>query len=95
MINLEDETYVENVICSTDLGTSLDMSVTVIHFSVEDVKYDPNSFPGLVSRLDDPDVVVLLFGSGKVLVTSAGNPGDAAAAVDRLTTWLAEENLTA
>jgi len=33
------------------------------------VEYEPEQFPGLVLRLDRPKVVVLLFGSGKLVVT--------------------------
>ncbi|MUW16047.1 TATA-box-binding protein, partial [Halorubrum sp. CBA1125] len=38
--------------------------------------------PGLVYRIDEPDVVALLFGSGKLVITGGTSPDDAAAAVD-------------
>jgi transcription initiation factor TFIID TATA-box-binding protein len=37
-----------------------------------------------VYRLSEPKVVVLLFGSGKLVVTGGRKPEDAANAVDRI-----------
>ena len=34
----------------------------------ENVEYEPEAFPGLVYRMDDPKVVLLLFGSAGVLM---------------------------
>ncbi len=41
-------------------------------------------FPGLVYRIDKPKVVVLLFGSGKLVVTGGKKPKDAEDAVERI-----------
>jgi transcription initiation factor TFIID TATA-box-binding protein len=49
---------------------------------LEHIEYEPEQFPGLVYRLDEPEVVALLFGSGKVVVTGGTSPADAEAAVD-------------
>ena len=37
----------------------------------ENVEYEPEAFPGLVYRMDDPKVVLLLFGSGKMVCVGA------------------------
>jgi transcription initiation factor TFIID TATA-box-binding protein len=42
----------------------------------------------LVYRLNDPDVVVLLFGTGKMVITGGRVPEDAEAALDTLTDQL-------
>ncbi|MGZ4936872.1 MAG: TATA-box-binding protein, partial [Halobacteriota archaeon] len=41
-------------------------------------------FPGLVYRMSDPKVVVLVFGSGKLVITGARKPEDATDAVDQI-----------
>ena len=41
-------------------------------------------FPGLVYRLSDPKVVILLFGSGKLVITGGKKPEDMVNAVDRI-----------
>ena len=41
-------------------------------------------FPGLVYRLSEPKVVILLFGSGKLVITGGKKPEDMVNAVDRI-----------
>jgi transcription initiation factor TFIID TATA-box-binding protein len=45
---------------------------------------EPEQFPRLVYRLSDPKVVILLFGSGKLVVTGGKKPEDMVNAVDRI-----------
>lgn len=33
--------------------------------------YDPELFPGLIFRMKDPKVVLLIFASGKIVLTGA------------------------
>jgi transcription initiation factor TFIID TATA-box-binding protein len=56
-------------VSSADLGETLNLEAIAIGLGLEDVEYEPEQFPGLVYRLDDPRVVILLFGSGKAAVT--------------------------
>ena len=42
----------------------------------ENVEYEPEAFPGLVYRMDDPKVVLLLFGSGKMVCVGAREVND-------------------
>lgn len=35
--------------------------------------YEPELFPGLVYRMEDPKVVLLVFVSGKIVITGAKN----------------------
>ena len=65
----EPEVTVQNVVASADLGQRLNLNAIAIGLGLENVEYEPEQFPGLVYRLDDPSVVVLLFGSGKAVVT--------------------------
>ncbi|MDD3574298.1 MAG: TATA-box-binding protein, partial [Methanospirillum sp.] len=52
-----------------------------VGFNLEKIEYEPEQFPGLVYRLDEPKVVVLLFGSGKLIITGGKVPEDARKAV--------------
>ena len=56
----------------------------VISLGLERVEYEPEVFPGLVYRMTDPKVVILLFGSGKLVCTGARTPQDVEVAVERL-----------
>jgi transcription initiation factor TFIID TATA-box-binding protein len=81
----EPEITVQNIVSTADLQTSLNLNAIAIGFGLEHVEYEPEQFPGLVYRLDDPDVVVLLFGSGKLVITGGKTVDDAAAAADVVT----------
>ncbi|MCG1004812.1 MULTISPECIES: TATA-box-binding protein [Halobacterium] len=80
---------VQNIVSSANLGQSLNLNAIAIGLGLEQIEYEPEQFPGLVYRLDEPDVVVLLFGSGKLVITGANESEDAQHALahvkDRLT----------
>ena len=82
-IPIEDpEVTLQNIVTSADLGESLNLNAIAIGLGLERIEYEPEQFPGLVYRLDEPEVVALLFGSGKIVVTGGTSPADAEAAVD-------------
>ncbi|MDI6902958.1 MAG: TATA-box-binding protein, partial [Methanocellales archaeon] len=45
------------------------LNAIAIGLGLENIEYEPEQFPGLVYRIDEPNVVVLVFGSGKLVVT--------------------------
>lgn len=73
---------IQNIVSTADLGQTLNLNAIAIGFGLEHVEYEPEQFPGLVNRLDEPEVVVLLFGSGKAVVTGAKEMADAENAID-------------
>jgi TATA-box binding protein (TBP), component of TFIID and TFIIIB len=85
-IRVEDEptVIVQNIVTSADLGHTLNLNAIAIGLGLENIEYEPEQFPGLVYRLDEPDVVALLFGSGKLVITGGKEPDDAGAAVDTI-----------
>jgi transcription initiation factor TFIID TATA-box-binding protein len=62
-------------------------------FNLDKIEYEPEQFPGLVYRLDDPKVVVLLFGSGKLIITGGKIAEDARRAVIKISEDLVALNL--
>jgi len=50
-------------------------------------------FPGLIYRMNDPKVVILLFSSGKLVCTGARKEEDVHKAVDNLGQKLEKNNL--
>lgn len=71
----------------------MNLNAITLGLGLENVEYEPEQFPGLVYRLADPDVVALLFGSGKAVITSGTEPADAKAAVDEIVTQLEQLGL--
>ncbi len=66
----EDEWFkIQNYVCMVDLDKQLDLSALAIGLGLEVSEYEPEQFPGLVYRPTDYDCVMLIFGSGKVIIT--------------------------
>jgi len=78
------EIKVQNIVASADLHSTLNLNAIAIGLGLENIEYEPEQFPGLVYRVSDPKVVVLLFSSGKLVITGGRKPEDAANAVDRI-----------
>ena len=82
------EIVVQNILDSSDLGAQINLNAIAISLGLEKVEYEPEQFPGLVYRIDVPKVVVLLFGSGKLVCTGARKPSDVEQAVEKITAEL-------
>ncbi len=78
------EIKIQNIVASADLGRVLNLNAVAIGLGLENVEYEPEQFPGLVYRMSSPKVVMLLFGSGKIVVTGGKKPEDAEAAVEKV-----------
>jgi len=78
------EITIQNIVASADLHTVLNLNAIAIGLGLENIEYEPEQFPGLVYRLSTPKVVMLLFGSGKLVVTGGKKPADAEAAVEKI-----------
>jgi len=63
------EIKIQNIVASTKFAEKLDLDV--IAQSLEDAEYEPEQFPGLVYRLNNPKTATLLFGSGAANCTGA------------------------
>jgi transcription initiation factor TFIID TATA-box-binding protein len=64
------------------LGGELNLNEVAVAFGLENVEYEPEQFPGLVYRVKKPHVVMLLFGSGKIVCTGGKNTEDVLKAVE-------------
>jgi transcription initiation factor TFIID TATA-box-binding protein len=84
-VKSEPKVQVQNIVASFDFGREFDLER--IARSFENTEYEPEVFPGLVFRLEEPKTVVLLFVSGKGVCAGAKSMADikkSAAAVTRL-----------
>lgn len=86
----EPDVTVQNIVTSGDLGTELNLTAIAIGLGLETVEYEPEQFPGLVYRADELSVVVLLFGSGKFVITGGERPSDAEDATEAVQAELTE-----
>ena len=82
---------VVNIVASAELGGKIDLEKAV--FTLGKTMYEPEQFPGLIYRMDEPRVVILLFASGKLVCTGAKKEQDVYDAVHKLHASLEEQNL--
>ena len=75
---------IQNIVTSADLGSGINLNKIAVGFNLDRIEYEPEQFPGLVYRLENPKVVVLLFGSGKLIITGGKEPEDAKKAVQKI-----------
>jgi len=75
---------IQNIVTSADLGSGINLNKIAVGFNLDRIEYEPEQFPGLVYRLENPKVVVLLFGSGKLIITGGKEPDDAKKAVQKI-----------
>ena len=68
----DDEWFsMQNYVCTGELDQVQNLNALAIGLGLESTEYEPEQFPGLVFRPDDHPVVILIFASGKVVVTGA------------------------
>jgi transcription initiation factor TFIID TATA-box-binding protein len=73
---------IENVVASASLNVPIKLEKIVSN--LDSVEYEPEQFPGLVYRMDNPRVTFLLFGSGKIICTVGRSIEDVKKAVSKI-----------
>lgn len=68
---------IENVITSTNLKQELHLASIANALVLQNVKYEPEEFPGLIYEMEELCTMVLLFSSGKIVCTGAKSIDDA------------------
>jgi transcription initiation factor TFIID TATA-box-binding protein len=67
--NIVPEIEIQNIVASASLGAELNLELAA--YALPDVIYEPEQFPGLIYRMREPKVVILLFTTGKLVITGA------------------------
>jgi len=69
MTNPADSIEIQNVVASTGIGQELDLEALAEDLPGAD--FNPDNFPGLVYRTQEPKAAALIFRSGKIVCTGA------------------------
>jgi transcription initiation factor TFIID TATA-box-binding protein len=85
------ELKIQNIVASASLGGMIDLEKAA--YTLGKTMYEPEQFPGLIYRMDEPKVVILLFASGKLVCTGAKQEQDVFDAVHKLHGILEEQDL--
>jgi transcription initiation factor TFIID TATA-box-binding protein len=81
---------VVNIVASAGLGGKIDLEAVSM---LGRTMYEPEQFPGLIYRMDEPKVVLLVFASGNLVCTGARREQDVYDAVHKLHRILEEQQL--
>jgi transcription initiation factor TFIID TATA-box-binding protein len=84
------ELKIQNIVASVSLGGKVDLEAVS---TLRKTMYEPEQFPGLIYRMDEPKVVILIFASGNLVCTGAKKEQDVYDAVAKLHASLEEQNL--
>ena len=85
------EIKIVNMVASANLLGRIELEDCV--YSLGKTMYEPEQFPGLIYRMDEPKVVILIFASGKLVCTGATKEEDVYTAVAKLHENLKEKEL--
>ena len=62
---------VQNIVASGSID--MDLNLNFLALELQNTEYEPEQFPGLVYKLDDPVTTFLLFSNGKLVCTGTKN----------------------
>ncbi len=87
--NVKPRIQIQNIVASANLNVEVHLEKAA--YLLENSMYEPEQFPGLIYRLDYPRVVLLLFSSGKMVVTGAKKEKEVKHAVEKVFQELKEK----
>lgn len=73
-VNMQDF-KIQNIVGSCDVGFPISLE-SLSHAHDKFSTYEPELFPGLIYRMATPKIVLLIFASGKIVLTGAKNKSD-------------------
>ena len=91
LIQQEPQIEIQNIVASIDLHGTINLEQAAN--KLENTMYEPEQFPGLIFRMMEPKVVILMFASGKLVCTGAKTEKEVHDAVHKLKLLLEENNL--
>ena len=83
---------IQNIVASANLGVEVNLEEAA--YKLENNMYEPEQFPGLIHRMTDPHVVLLIFSSGKMVITGAKREQEVYDAVSKIYKTLKELGCT-
>jgi len=87
----EDQWFkIQNYVCTAELQQNLNLNALAIGLGLEKVEYEPEQFPGLIYRPESAEGVVLLFATGRVVITGCRSINTAQKIFSRLTEMISD-----
>ncbi len=70
-VSITPKITVQNIVASGSID--LDLNLNTLSLELENTEYEPEQFPGMVYKLDNPTATFLLFSNGKLVCTGTKN----------------------
>lgn len=68
---------INNLVFVGDIGHTVELEVLFVELGFQNAEFEPEQFPGIIYRPEDYNCVLLVFGTGKVVVTGSYNENEA------------------
>ena len=75
---------IENVVATVSVEITEKINLTQIARKLIDVEYNPERFPGLIMRIEKPKATILIFSTGKMVVTGMRRAAEAERVVNNV-----------
>jgi transcription initiation factor TFIID TATA-box-binding protein len=75
---------IENVVATVTVEITEKMDLNQIARRLVEVEYNPERFPGLIMRMEKPRATILIFSTGKMVVTGLRQVVEAERVVDKV-----------
>ncbi len=82
---------IQNIVSSANLHGKIDIETAAD--IMDNVMYEPEQFPGAIYRMTEPKVVLLVFASGKLVITGAKREEQVYEAVEKIRALLIDYEL--
>ena len=82
---------IENVVASAYVGGEVDLEAAADRLA--NIMYEPEQFPAAIYRMEEPKVVILIFHTGKLVITGAKREEQVHEAVDKTRAILVNHGL--
>ncbi len=80
-----------NIVGTADVGGDVDLEAAAD--VLNNVMYEPEQFPGMIYRMEEPKVVMLIFRSGKMVITGAKREKQVNEAAEKINSILIKNEL--
>jgi len=70
-VTITPKITVQNIVASGSIDVNLNLNFLALE--LENTEYEPEQFPGLVYKLEEPNATFLLFSNGKLVCTGTKN----------------------
>lgn len=83
---------IENVVASVEVTAKIDLNL--LARKQKDAAYNPEQFPGLMLRIKNPKATILVFSTGKMVITGLRGETEAEAAAEKALSKIRRAGIT-